>query len=165
MGPLVLASVLKQEEVPVEIVDLELAFRKQASLRWEHESATRYILQTLERTGANVFGISSICSNFPFVLALSNLIRKHFPESKIILGGPPPSSVPSRSLELFDSVDMVVIGEGERTLLELVRSDWRPESLKAIKGIAYRHGKTITMNPGRELIADLDELPMPDFTL
>src|SRR5215831_5404623 len=80
MGPLVLASVLKQEEVPVEIVDLELAFRKQASLRWEHESATRYILQTLERTGANVFGISSICSNFPFVLALSNLIRKHFPE-------------------------------------------------------------------------------------
>ncbi len=165
MGLLVLATILRAKEIPVEIVDFDLEFRKQPRFRDDFDAYAAFAVERLTATDANVFGIGSICSNFPNALSLAKKLRVALPESKIILGGPQPSSVAPKTLNTFPYIDAVVVGEGERTLTELVESDWSETSLKQIFGIGYRCGEKVTINPPRPLIENLDELPPPDFSL
>jgi len=60
-------------------------------------------------------------------------------------------------------VRIIVRGEGEHTLREVLSSIERGDSQDGIKGITYRdsNGKTIRENPDRELIKHLDEIPSP----
>lgn len=80
----------------------------------------------------------------------------------ICAGGPYPMAVQERCLEDGgQSLDAVVTGEGEFTVLEMVESLRSGKSLEAVKGVAYREGKGIKKNPPRALITDLDSLPFP----
>ena len=165
MGPVVLGTLLKTLGIPVQILDFDLMFRKNPELGRDRDLYWDTVLRKVKASGADVFGISSICSNFPNALQLAKFLREHFPQAKIILGGPQPSSVPKRTLEVFPYVDAIVVGEGERTLKELMGSPWSEESLKNISGLCFRWGEKIHLTPSRPLIDDLDELPMPDFSL
>lgn len=165
MGPLVLATLLRREGIPVRLVDFDFLFREEPALRDDRQAFDRRVLQILGETGAEVFGISSICSNFPYALELAELIRSRWPAAKIIMGGPQPSSVPEATLRTYPAVDAIVIGEGERTLLELLSSDWTETSLRQVPGMAIRTASGVERTSPRPLIEDLDELPMPDFSL
>lgn len=104
--------------------------------------------------------ISSLLKQNGFLLASE--IKKRYPATKIVIGGPHPSVTISESLA-NPNIDYLVFGEGEVTTLELVGqlSKLRPR-LRGIKGLAYKvNGKPI-INPVRELIKDLDTLPFPD---
>jgi anaerobic magnesium-protoporphyrin IX monomethyl ester cyclase len=63
----------------------------------------------------------------------------------------------------YPEIDYVVVGEGEITLLELVKALRNGHDLSKIKGIAFRQGKNITITPERPLIEDLDTIPMPAY--
>ncbi|MFO1519244.1 MAG: radical SAM protein [bacterium] len=165
MGLVVLGTLLKEEAIPVEIVDFDLELRKHPHLRNSPQKFEEYALKTLRACGAEVFGIGSICSNFPNALSLAKAIRKKIPQTKIVLGGPQPSSVPQKTLECFSDIDVVVVGEGEKTLLELLQCDWNPDSLKNISGICFHDSGKVHTTPARPLLEDLDELPLPDFSL
>jgi len=82
-----------------------------------------------------------------------------------VLGGPHPSIKPLECL-MNPDVDFVVIGEGEHTMLELVKGlGERNNRLKGIRGIAYvDEGKTI-VTTSRSPISDLDSLPFPARSL
>lgn len=164
MGLVALGTVLKKHEIPVEIVDFELELSQDRSLsQWFYFK--RYALHRLEQVDSQVFGISSMCSNFPVSVLLAQKIRKKWPSSHIILGGPQPSAVPEETLRRYPWIDIVVIGEGEETLLELAKCDFTTAALHEIAGIAFRDGEDVIRNPSRSLIADLDTLPLLDFSL
>jgi radical SAM superfamily enzyme YgiQ (UPF0313 family) len=82
----------------------------------------------------------------------------------VVLGGPEPPYHAAEYLER--GADAVVVGEGEKTLEELLpRLRARPGSRdwQAVSGLVYRDeaGQTIK-SPPRPLIADLDAQPWPD---
>ncbi len=81
----------------------------------------------------------------------------------IILGGPESANYPSEYLGA--GADVVVVGEGETTMFELLPAlaARGPHRLHGITGIVFRdeHGAVVT-NPERAKIADLDSLPWPD---
>lgn len=64
-------------------------------------------------------------------------------------------------------VDVVVHGEGEGTVVELVEAlrAGRREDLAAVAGITYADGGQIVRTPPRPLLPDLDRLPMPAYDL
>ena len=66
----------------------------------------------------------------------------------------------SQILKNYECIDIVVCGEGEETLKEIL--DNNAENLENIKGIAFRKGSDVVINPARELIENLDNLPFPD---
>ena len=83
--------------------------------------------------------------------------------ARVVVGGPDP---PAYAEEYLGSgADVVVIGEGEETLRELLIELARrsPESLHAVRGIAFRDesGKVIR-TPPRPFVTPLDRLPFPD---
>lgn len=98
-------------------------------------------------------------------LKLVNLAKKINPEITTILGGAHFSHFVEETLKNHP-VDFIVIGEGERTIVELVKSfENGKENFEEIKGIAFkRNGRIIKTQP-RPLIKELDEIPMPAYDL
>ncbi|MHA7057564.1 radical SAM protein [Aquimarina sp. M1] len=66
---------------------------------------------------------------------------------------------------LFNGADYIIQGEGEITLLELISALENNESVEKIKGVVYTKEEEIITNPKREVLKNLDELPMPAWDL
>ena len=66
---------------------------------------------------------------------------------------------------LQQDADVVIKGEGEVTLLELINSLTKGNPIDSIKGIAFKNGEEITITPKRPVLVDLDQLPMPAWDL
>ena len=89
--------------------------------------------------------------------------RKKTGRPFFVLGGHGPSPEPEFFLKKLGA-DIVCIGEGEETILELcdVLESANPV-LGEVKGIAWRVGDTVTVNERRPLIQNIDELPLPAY--
>jgi len=87
-------------------------------------------------------------------------IRKFNKNIPIIVGGPHPSANPLQILKENKDIDIVVYGEGEITMKEIL--DNKAQNLDKINGIAYKKNNKIIVNPPRKLIENLDDLPLPD---
>lgn len=96
------------------------------------------------------------------VLRLIKFIREEasLKHTKIILGGP---EVRHHAKELIEyGADFIVMGEGEETMLELIRSiDSGNENHGNISGIAYSKNNEVQFNPSRNNIRDINTLPFP----
>src|SRR5262249_42332845 len=83
--------------------------------------------------------------------------------SVVVVGGPDPANYVDEYLQ--NGADVVVIGEGELTLAELVPRlrDNPSADLRDVQGIAYRgaDGEVARTDP-RPLIGNLDAQPFPD---
>ncbi|MBD3277850.1 MAG: radical SAM protein [Candidatus Aegiribacteria sp.] len=105
-------------------------------------------------------GITFTTPLFHEAAELAGIAHRILPDCTTIAGGIHASTLPGESLE-DGNFDLVVIGEGERTLADICsRKD--PEK---INGIAFGRGDDFTVTPTRELIADLDDLPLPAWQL
>jgi len=96
---------------------------------------------------------------------LAGLLKERLPGIAVLVGGPHVTAVPEKTLSLFGSFDIAVVGEGERTLLELLETLRRDGDLASVRGIAFRSGGGVTVTPPRPFIEDLDTLPMPAYDL
>lgn len=112
--------------------------------------------------GSNILMISSITRTSKQSMALADKYKKYNPLGIIIVGGMDPSY---RIKEWLNHADIVVIGEAEKTLPELLDKLQNNHSLKNIKGIAYKVGNKIKINPKRELMTleELNQLPSPYY--
>lgn len=88
--------------------------------------------------------------------------RQHQSNPKIILGGTLITSEPKLMLKALRP-DFVVIGEGEITIIELLKCLEKKGNLKKINGIGYIKDTKPFFTKPRELIKDIDSLPLPDF--
>ena len=81
--------------------------------------------------------------------------------TRIILGGPEVRNHKEKFLEY--GADVIVFGEGEDTMLELVRqfSNGHLSDLQDIAGIAYKQDGLVIETPERILIKDINRLPFP----
>jgi anaerobic magnesium-protoporphyrin IX monomethyl ester cyclase len=81
-----------------------------------------------------------------------------------IAGGAHPSVMPE--LVLADgNVDYVVLGEAERSLLDLIDCIEGNGDLSALDGIGYKERNTVKVIPKKKFITDLDALPFPAWHL
>ncbi len=104
-------------------------------------------------------GISTIHgSQIPYGLEIAKRVRALDSSIPLVWGGVHPTLLPEQTAAC-EFVDIVVRGEGEKTLLELADKFSAGEPLTDIKGITFKSAGTIKSTPDRELI-DLDELPI-----
>lgn len=108
----------------------------------------------------DVIGIGCIVTAYNFVLQVSDFIKKTNPSAKIVVGG----TLATYSYDALlknSKVDVCVIGEGELTAVDLVRTFSTGGDLRGVDGIAYMDGSTTVLTKPRSLISNLDELPYP----
>ncbi|MFH1101157.1 MAG: radical SAM protein [Methanobacteriota archaeon] len=82
-----------------------------------------------------------------------------------ITGGVHFSFASEESLRDFPEIDYIVQGEGEQTLVELVKTIIRKKSVDQVQGISFRHKQRIIHTSNRPLIPNLDMLPYPAYHL
>ena len=117
------------------------------------------ILKDIYLTGADVVCFSCYIWNISFVKDLLCDLHKILPKTKFWAGGPEVSFDAEAFLRKTPQMTGVMIGEGEKTFLELVHYYVDGEgSLAEIPGIVYRDGEEIHNNGWREL-TDLSEIP------
>ncbi len=100
--------------------------------------------------------ISSIVTNDLYVTYLGKTIG-----SSTIAVGPHVTALPKESLNEYPSLDFVVMGEAEITVPELINCLERKGNLESVDGIAFRDGRGAVITKKRELISNLDDLPLP----
>lgn len=120
----------------------------------------------LAERNADVYGFSTICNTYIDVLEISKRLKALRPEAPIVYGGAQASITDVRTLEVWPSVDVVVRGEAEHTLIELLKALDRRDGLAATRGITYRGEEgRILRNAPAPIIKDLDDLPTPSYEL
>jgi len=102
----------------------------------------------------DLVGITCMSPTFRIVLNICRLAKRK--NVKTVLGGFHPTLDPS-IIDKYDSINMIVRGEGEITFKELL--DGKPK--KEILGLSYRENGKVYHNPDRPYIKNLDELPFP----
>ncbi len=160
---LALGGVLKKNNVSTQLWDFDFFFKYRKNMT--KKQFLELLFHGVRGSRAKVFCISSICSNFPMAVYLAQEIKRIKPESLILLGGPQPSSVPVPIVERFSFVDAVAVGEGELILQDLIDRDFSKDKLDQIPGLVFfRQGKVVEV-PKRKLVENLDDLPVPDYSL
>ncbi|MDD5178450.1 MAG: radical SAM protein [Candidatus Nanoarchaeia archaeon] len=149
IGLLSIAAYMREKKYEVDFIDAQFYNDKQ-------------IEEEIKKRNFDVALITSSTPNYLHALRLARICKSL--GKLVLVGGAHPTAVPHICAEEKD-IDVVVYGEGELTLEELLPVLMRNGSLKKIKGIAYREKNKVMINPQRELIKDLDTLPMPAWDL
>ena len=129
---------------------------------WVEKIDAEELAKRISQSQADFVGIYMISPCYSAAKKTIEIVRATLPESVIIVGGPHPSAVPAETLKEIPELDFCVIGEGEITTIELIRSLQNNSPLSTVDGIAYRgeNHKTVITQP-RTFIKDLDILPFP----
>ncbi len=154
LGLLYIAAVLEREGVDVEVVPAEVL-----RLSW------RDVERIIEEKKPDIVGVTTTTENRFQSFELLKRSKKVRPEAWTVLGGPHASMAAEDALAHIPEIDIVVRGEGELTMAELVKalSEGRDRRvLRNVLGISFRDedGNVVT-NPPRPFIKNLDELPFP----
>jgi len=114
----------------------------------------------------DLIGISAMTVHYGAALRLSRWIKQNMP-APVVIGGVHISTLPGSFENCFD---IGVIGEGEASMLEIVRAYLGKkavgkEELLKIKGLIFFDGGHLVTTEERPLIEDLDSIPLPDWRL
>ena len=97
------------------------------------------------------------------VLRTLETTKKVDPDITTVVGGQHFTATAQESLGTYPEIDVVVRGEGEQTFAELVQALAQKKSLSRVKGISFKHHGKILHTPQRQLISNIDELPLPSY--
>ncbi|MEX2703306.1 MAG: radical SAM protein [Candidatus Baldrarchaeota archaeon] len=153
LGLAYIASVLENNGEDVKIID-SLA-----------ENCTLYdIKREIDSWGADIVGVTSTTPTFYDALKVAKIAKES--GAVTVLGGPHVTFTAKETLSNYSFVDYVVRGEGEFTMLELVKSIKNGEEPKSVLGLSYRaKSGVIKENRPRPPLMNLDALPMPAYHL
>ncbi|RJQ47243.1 MAG: radical SAM protein [Nitrospiraceae bacterium] len=190
--PLALASLssyMRQEGYKVLVQDLNIAcfhlggerFMRswdlaEALVFWNNMDDVLHFAEThkdfLERwadyvvgSGADIIGFSVYGSSYFMSLYLAEVIKKKKSSILIVFGGPHMSKyLAGKNTATNPYVDLVVDGEGELTLQDIVDRVKGNKELSGCPGTISKGSDGITVHEERELIKDISSLPFPDFS-
>lgn len=123
----------------------------------------------LREYAPDVVGIRCIIFYAEEVARIAADARRLLPGALLVAGGPNVTSG-DEALRSDPSFDVLVHGEGEETLCELVEPFARggraalEAALPGVRGALHRRDGRLVVNPPRDPIADLDRLPHADYT-
>jgi radical SAM superfamily enzyme YgiQ (UPF0313 family) len=118
----------------------------------------------VNRFEPDVIGISCLSYSEQAFHALAKAVKDTRPQTLVIGGGPYVSSLRQAVLR-DENVDILVFDEGELAFCELLEHLLQGHDYRKVQGLAFRHDGVIHTTPPRELIENLDTLPIPAFDL
>jgi len=143
LGLAYLAAVVREKGFPVKIVEAN-------ALNLNYEQVQKEILDYKP----DFVAMTASSSMMDEVDKLTELFPK---DVKVILGGIHASSMPDEVLTDHKRIDLVVRGEGEESILEILNN----KPLSKIDGLTYRKNGKIIHNKDSLMLENLDDLPFP----
>lgn len=156
LGAMYIGSALKKKGYTVKILNID------TEAITENE-----IIERIKQIKPRFIGYSCMVgTSYKYIKNLSHKIKTAFPKNVQIFGGGLSSA--ADVVLRYTAVDIVVYGEGDVTIVELIGSLSNSDNfcdLNAIRGIYYKNGPQIVFTGTRPLILDIDTIPYPAFDL
>jgi anaerobic magnesium-protoporphyrin IX monomethyl ester cyclase len=151
-------GVLEEAGFPVELIDAPAAGLELSQ-----------ILDRAKQEQPNLIVLDTSTPSIYNDVEVAEKIKQILPDSRIALVGTHVSALPEQTMRLSDTIDYIVRGEYDYTILELAQYlTTTPQSAirnpQLIKGLTYRENGTIIHTPERPLITELDKLPFVSKT-
>jgi len=147
MGLLMIGAVLEHNGHEVQVLDLLVS-----------RYSTEKIKGKIEEYQPDIIGTTSVTLNYPVASDILKYCKTVNKDIITVIGGSHVTFTPVETLTEAPWIDIVVRGEGEQIILDIVSG----KKLSEIDGIAYRDKKDgIKLTKERRLIENLDELPLP----
>ncbi len=153
LGLAYLASVLREKH-EVKIIDANILDYTMADVRRE-----------LKSFYPDVVGITSVTPSIPQAYAVAKVAKGVREDCTVVMGGPHATFLPRQTLEECEYIDVIVKGEGERTVEELMETIESGETLETVRGISFRKGNQIIDNEPIPFIKNIDGIPFPSRDL
>lgn len=154
-GILYLTAALERAGFEVDIRDYQLSDYADP---WEPAALAEFVARS-----APVIGFSCMSYALPLIIAAARLIKKRDPGKTIVLGGIGPSGAGTALLAFCPEIDVIVDGEGERTIVDLMHSLRAGRDPRSVAGIMRRDGGTVIATARRPRIASMTELDPPAY--
>ena len=148
LGLAYIAAVLEAENHAVRIIDIDAE-----ALTYDN------LGRIIESEKPDMVGITATTPVFYSALKMAEIVKKNS-SAYTVIGGIHATLMPVECAE-SSFIDFVVVGEGEKTIIELVNSILNKSDFSNIKGLTHKKGKEIIRNEAREPIQDLDAIPFP----
>ena len=120
----------------------------------------------IKRLNPEIVGITCSSATYSRCVETAKAVKETLPSCKVVVGGWHPSYEPESLLQ-HSEIDYVVMGEGERAMVELathISKGGNNRAITDIAGVAYKYKGKIVKNAQR-FINNLDELPFPAWNL
>ncbi len=153
LGLLYIAAVLEEAGHEVAICDLN-------ALRWLHSDREYWLRKYMRHY--DYIGLSGLIVTYQEQRRVLDFICQNlsgFGHPILISGGGLATSAPEFTFANMPALDLLVLGEGEMTMLDIANGDLFAD------GTAYQDGRAVCHNDPRPLIHDLDSLPFPAWHL
>jgi len=156
-----ISSYLKSKGYKVNLIFLPYETDKGQAMRYDFEYSNDVLNQlTKICKNSSLIGIT-VMANYTEKCRRITQKLKAGTNALIAWGGIHPTLCPE---DCIDSADLVCMGEGEETFLELAQAIEKNKPIEHIKGIVYKKASGLVRTELRELVHDLDKYPDPDYT-
>jgi len=169
MGPL---ARLRYVEIPTGLCSLAAVTRQHGHETQIVDGAALQagndeLADSISRDRPDLVGISAYTPDIYEAADLVSKLKKTIPGLTVIVGGPHISATPAETMKRFPAIDIGVLGEGEATIVELLDALQTRDAatLSNVAGIIFRRDGGLVTTLGRQLIANLDDLPLPAWNL
>ncbi len=153
VGLAYVASAAHREGIDIEILDVNA-----------HLLTPEEVEHKIRTTRFDAVGIGTFVFQYRFVRDVSAMIRQYHPHVPIIVGSTLASAIPEMIIENTE-VDIACIGEGDLTILDMLRALDAGTPLDDVQGICFQRNGKIVRTPPRPVISDINSIPFPDYDL
>lgn len=147
-------------EVEIRIIDAKFQRMKFAEVHRE-----------LMAFKPDVLGLTAQTNEIKPAAYVATKLKRELPECVTVIGGAHVTAIPAATLREFPGFDVVAVGEGEATFLELCNAVDGGSGMDAgerfdgIVGLYFRKGDRLVSTGMRERILDQDTIPQPAWDL
>lgn len=160
LGTLQLATVLHEKGVDCRVLPFS-AFGPLTHFFSFLENAA----QTVAQISPKIISFYTRCDVYHIDVKLAEILKARFPEITVVFGGPQSDLVAKETLESLRCVDFVCCGEGEETVVPFFSSLLSGKPDCGVSGLVWRKGDEVVVNARPCAVADLDTLPLIDYSL
>ncbi|MBU7017685.1 MAG: cobalamin B12-binding domain-containing protein [Theionarchaea archaeon] len=153
LGLAYIAAVLERNDIPVELIHCN-----GMNISWKD------LPRLIRKSSPDILGTGAMTPMFSGAVKLVTMAKEIDPQIKTVVGGSHVTFTYEDTLRQIPEIDIVVRGEGEETIVDLVKCLETRSDLKNVKGIAYRNNGNITVTENRPPV-DVNSLPLPAYHL
>ncbi len=150
LGLAFLGAVLEAAGVEVKVLDLVIFPYSKELLAAE-----------LHAFQPQVIGATAVTMTIDNALQVLKDAKELNPDLLAVMGGPHVTFCAEATMEQFPFIDLIVLGEGEATVVELMQALAHGRKWERVNGIVYRNGSGLVRTPARKELMDVDALPLP----
>ncbi len=154
LGLALLAAITRRAGFETDIADAE-------ALGWGHETAATEIVNKKP----DYVGITAVTMSVHNAAKLAEEIKKRAPQTTTLIGGVHLSTIPEETMQRFTHLDIGVIGEGDDTIVELLKTLDAKGDIEDVNGLILRKGSQLVRTTPRAPFSSLDTLPFPAWDL